>query len=852
MTKRGLHRLGPVVGLVLFAVALWVLHGELRHYSYRQVLDQFRSLPADRVALALLLTIVSYALLTGYDTMGLWYARHRLAYRRTALASFVGYAFSNTVGYSLISGGSVRLRLYSGWGLSAVKITKVIAFCGVTFWLGFLTLAGAVFTVEPVTLPATLHLPFASARPLGVLFLLIVAGVAVVSFARREPIRVRGLEFPIPTPRLLAGQLVVSCLDWATVGAILYCLLPAGGTLSYAGFLGIFLMAQILGVVSQVPGGLGVFETVMLVMLAPHIPAATVLGSLLAFRIVYYVVPLAAAALVLAAHELAQRREGVRRVARIFGKWAPSVVPQALAITSFLGGAILLFSGATPTIRGRLLWIHDFIPLPVVELSHFLGSVAGAALLIIAQGLKRRLDGAYLLTVFLLSTGIVLSLLKGLDWEEAAALAIMLAALLPCRHHFYRKTSLTREWLSPTWIGAIVLVLLASMWLGFFSYKHVEYSDQLWWRFAFYGGDAPRFLRATVGALGVALLFGVARLLRPTPPERATATEEELERVRTITARSPKTYANLALLGDKRFLFSDQGNAFIMYGVQGRSLVALGDPVGPADEMTELVWRFGELCDRHDDWPVFYEVGREHLHLYLDLGLSVLRLGEEARVPLCGFSLDGHERKWLRHVNRRLTEEGCTFEIVPREAVPEHLAEIKAISDAWLAGKSAREKGFSLGFFSPAYLAQLPVAVVRQGGRMVAFANVWQGAGHEELSVDLMRYLRDAPNGVMEYVFIKLMLWGSEQGYRWFNLGMAPLSGMQDRGLAPLWMRLGALIYRHGENFYNFQGLRQYKGKFNPSWEAKYMASPGGLALPRIVANVAGLISGGVKGGVRR
>jgi phosphatidylglycerol lysyltransferase len=841
-----------VVGLILFVAALWVLHAELRHHSYRQVVEQFRSLPADRVALALLLTLVSYALLTGYDTLGLSYARHRLAYRRTALASFVGYAFSNTVGYSLISGGSVRLRLYSGWGLSAFAITKVIAFCGVTFWLGFLTLAGAVFTLEPVAVPAALHLPLASARPLGALFLLIVAALAVGTFVRRRPVRIRGLEFPVPSPRMLAGQLLVSCLDWVTVGAILYTLLPTGTGLSFPRFLGVFLLAQILGIVSQVPGGLGVFETVMLVMLAPAVPAAAILGSLLAFRIVYYVVPLAAAALVLGAHELMQRREGVRRVARVFGKWAPSVVPQALAITSFLGGAILLFSGATPTVRGRLLWIRDFIPLPVVELSHFLGSVAGAALLVIAQGLQRRLDGAYLVTVSLLSTGIVVSLLKGLDWEEAIALAVMLGALLPCRHHFYRKASLTRELLSPTWIAAIALVLLASIWLGFFAYKHVEYSDQLWWRFAFFRGDAPRFLRATVGALGVALLFAVARLLRPAPPEPAAATGEDLEKVRAIAAASPRTYANLALLGDKRFLFGERGTAFIMYGVHGRSWVALGDPVGPVNEMAELVWRFGELCDRHDDWPVFYEVGRENLHLYLDLGLSVLRLGEEARVPLEGFSLEGHERKWLRHVDRRLADEGCTFEMVPREDVPGRIPEVKAISDAWLAGKSTREKGFSLGVFSPAYVERFPLAVVRQGARTVAFANVWLGGDKEELSVDLMRYVKDAPNGVMDFIFVRLMLWGREQGYRWFNLGMAPLSGMQDRALAPLWMRLGSLVYRHGENFYNFQGLRQYKGKFAPRWEAKYLASPGGLALPRIVANVAALISGGVKGVVRK
>ena len=847
MRKIPLRTFGPLLGVVLFAVALWVLHVELRHYSYHEVLHEFRSLPAHRIWLAALLSAASYLLLTGYDTLGLAYARHALPYRRTALASFVGHAFSNAVGLAVISGGSVRLRLYSGWGLSALAITKVIAFCGATFWLGFMAVAGVVFAAEPLAVPAALHLPFVGVRPLGVAFLVAVAAVLLVSARRRRPFRVRGLEFPVPSPGLLAGQLMISALDWLAVGAALYVLLAPGPRLSFAAFFGIYLLAQIAAVASQVPGGLGVFEGVMLLLLGPAVPAAAALGALLAFRVVYYLVPLAAAAALLAAHELLGRREGVRRAARVFGRWAPSIVPHVLAITCFLGGAILLFSGATPAARWRLASLRTLIPLPVLELSHLVGSIAGAALLLLANGIQKRLDGAYLTAVSLLSVGVVVSLLKGLDYEEALALALMLAALLPSRRHFYRRASLTGEWMSPAWIAATALVLLASVWLGFFSYKHVEYSNDLWWKFAF-SGDAPRFLRATVGALGVALLFAVARLLRPAPPAAASVGGDDLARVRAIVERSPRTQANLALLGDKRFIFSEDGDAFIMYGVSGRSWVALGDPVGPADAMSELVWRFGELCDRHADWPVFYEVGRNQLHLYLDLGLTVMRLGEEARVRLDEFTLEGHDRKWLRHVHRRLEAEGCSFEIVPREGVPALIPDLKVVSDAWLAAKGTREKGFSLGLFSPEYVSQFAVAVVRREGRLAAFANVWTAADREELSVDLMRFLRDAPNGVMEYMFVKLMLWGREQGYRWFNLGMAPLSGMQEHALAPLWMRLGALLYRHGENFYNFQGIRQYKDKFAPVWEPKYLASPGGLALPRIVTNVAALIAGGLRG----
>jgi phosphatidylglycerol lysyltransferase len=264
--------------------------------------------------------------------------------------------------------------------------------------------------------------------------------------------------------------------------------------------------------------------------------------------------------------------------------------------------------------------------------------------------------------------------------------------------------------------------------------------------------------------------------------------------------------------------------------------------------MADLAWRFRELSGRHGGWTVFYEVGRQHLPLYLDLGLTLQKLGEEARVPLASFTLAGNSRKGLRSNCNRVQREGCRLEVVPVEEVPAFLPELRAVSDAWLASKRTREKGFSLGFFEPRYLSRFPAALVRQEGRVVAFANLLPSAAHDELSIDLMRHRPDAPGGVMDYLFVELMAWGREQGYRWFNLGMAPLSGLESRALAPLWTRVGAFVFRHGEHFYNFQGVREYKEKFDPVWEPRYLASPGGLVLPRVLGNVAALISRGIKG----
>jgi phosphatidylglycerol lysyltransferase len=238
--------------------------------------------------------------------------------------------------------------------------------------------------------------------------------------------------------------------------------------------------------------------------------------------------------------------------------------------------------------------------------------------------------------------------------------------------------------------------------------------------------------------------------------------------------------------------------------------------------------------------------------MYIDMGLTLVKIGEEARVDLTAFNLDGGDRRALRRVHHHLGEKGFRLEIIPVEKVPEVMESLRAVSDAWREGKRGAEKGFSLGFFKEDYLALTPVAVVRHGQDIVAFANLWCSGDREELSADLMRYGANAPANVMEYLFVSLMLWGREAGYRWFSLGMAPLAGVEAHPFMPLWNKMAALAYRHGEGFYNFQGLRRYKDKFKPVWEPRYLASPGGLALPVVVANLTTLIGGGVKGVLRR
>ncbi|WP_249344499.1 bifunctional lysylphosphatidylglycerol flippase/synthetase MprF [Corallococcus exiguus] len=834
--------------LLLLCVAAYVLHRELSHYRREDVSAGLAAVTASRILLALAVTVVNYAALTLYDVLALGHAGHRIPYSRVGFTSFVGYAFGHNLGASFLSGGSVRYRLYSAWGLTALDVARVSAFNALTFWLGLAAVTGASLLLEGGGGVLSLSTPVA--HGLGAALGLLLVGYFVACATVRKPLRIRGLEWTLPTPARALAQLVVSCGDWALAAAVLWVLLPPD-SVSLPSLTALFALAQLAGIASQVPAGLGVFETVMLSALTPRVPAPQVVGVLLVYRLVYYLLPFTVAALLLAGHELLQRRHHLTRLAKVVHSSFAPVVPWVASAVAFVAGTVLLFSGATPPVAERLALLRRLVPLPLLEVSHLLGSLVGVSLLLLARGLQRRLDAAYVLTQVLLVAGAVFSVVKGVDYEEATLLLVLAAALAPFHQQFYRHTSLFAEAFSPGWLLATVAVVGASVWLGFFSYRHVEYRNDLWWHFAF-SGNAPRFLRASVGVLGATIVAGLAALLRPASPRTHPPTVEELQRVRPLVASAPESMASLALVGDKSLLLNDAGTAFLMYGVSGRAWVSMGDPVGPPDAATELAWRFLEMADRHHGWACFYQVGPGALPRYLDLGLTLLKLGEEATVPLQDFNLEGPERRGLRHGMHRMEREGWTFEVQPREAVPELMPQLRAISDAWLAEKHTREKGFSLGCFSPRYLEQGPVALVRRSGVLMGFANVWAPDTKEELSVDLMRYQPGSPHGAMDFLFTSLMLWGRGQGFLRFNLGMAPFSGFEARALAPMWNRLGALLFRHGEHFYNFQGLRQYKEKFRPDWAPRYLASPGGLALPGVLAGVASLVSRGLGGVVAR
>ncbi|MCQ4161169.1 bifunctional lysylphosphatidylglycerol flippase/synthetase MprF [Roseomonas sp. GC11] len=836
-------------GAVMAALALLALHGLSHELDYATVMAGLSGRSPWVLAAALGATALSFAGMMGYDLSALRHVAPGAVPRRIAmLAAFCGFALSNTVGVGAFTGAAVRWRIYAAAGLKPESITRLLVFVTASFIIGLFACGALGLLATAESVDDWSGLPPWALRGIALLVLGALGGLVLLGRLRPGGVRIGRYALRVPSSRMLVFQGLVSVLDIGAAATVLWVLLPEGAV-DLPFFMALYAVAIAIGAASHLPGGIGVFEAVVLLAFRDTgVSLDEVASALVLYRLIYFALPLCLALLLLAGFEVSRRAhllQGGTRAVRS----ATRLMPRFLGATAFAAGTALLFGGVTPP-AGDVPWLlAPALPLPLFEASHLIASVGGLLLLFVAHGLLHRLDGAWWLALVLALGGLVLTIARGGGELELGLLSLLAIALLASRERFDRRARMMVPSFTPGWWLAVAGVVGAATWLLFFAHRDVEYSRHLWWEFEL-DASAPRGMRATLGVVLSLFAAGLWALMRPARSAVRPATPEELARATAITAGQERADANLVRMGDKALLFSEQGDAFVMYGRRGRSWIALSDPVGPKARRADMVWRFVELADAQGGRAAFYQVRPENLPYYIDAGLQPLKLGEAARVPLEVFSLTGKSRQPLRSALNRAEREGLTFEWVPPDQVLPLLPELKEISDLWLAQHRAREKAFSLGAFEPAYVAAQPIAVVRgPEGRILAFATILDTPErHADMSIDLMRHRPVTPPGTMDFLFLKLILRAKDQGYAWFDLGMAPLSGLAAHRLAPTWYRLGGLLFRRGERFYNFRGLRAFKDKFEPVWEPRYLCTPGGLDPWVVLADVAALQAGGLRG----
>jgi phosphatidylglycerol lysyltransferase len=812
-------------GFVIIAVVLALTWNALRGIHIQDVRATLRTLDDRWLIIAALITLANITIMGLYDVLAFNHTRTRATQRWRYGA--VAFCWSNFLTLGPLAGPAIRLWLYRGSVTDLSELHAGIVSVVVAFTSGLAGWALAALLVARLG-----GGPFAlAAAALG--FVIAAAWVARAIAQRID--RFAGPEAGLARTFELA---LVGWLDWLLAMAVFLACVRATGTAPASLDLAeSFFFGQVIGLASLIPGGFGSSDAFWIARLPLNQNVTT--AALAAYRFIYYIGPWFTASMLLlswATQRSATRTVLARRV-----------------IGALVGGAgtLIIISSATPALHARLITLERFVPLPFVEAGQIAAALAGLFLLTLARGLARGYRAAFKATMAVMLLAGFGTLLKGLDWEETATLGTIALAAWSQARLFDRESG--GDWLEWTDLGLGFAALLLFLTFGIFSH-HLGTGIFSRWTSAGYHMQGARFLRSAASMLFAVLAVSVYVLLR-TPVHFEPPPEPEVDRVLAAHAAfGSGTTPLMVAVGDKSVFF-DEDRGFCLYRTTGPYLAVFSDPVIRADgeraAFLDALFAFAAGVDRR---PLFYQISPDWIPLLHDRGYHLFKLGEEALVPLARVTVTGHAGKMARQYLRRAERDGITFRVMEPPEVEARMSELEEVSDHWLLAKQVIERQFSIGYFDPPYVRRFRCAVVEDTSgsrRILAFANLLEGPRREELSIDLMRYRTDGPT-VMDFLITSVLLWGKDAGYGTFNLGMAPLASVGAHRGAHRRERLASLVFRRGEQWYNFQGVRYYKQKFNPDWMPRYMAYEGAWEWPAALANVSALIAGSWKSAVTK
>lgn len=614
MFGRAARHLPAALGLLLLIAAAFTLKSTFDRLSLADVTAAINAIPGRDVWLAVGATVLSYALLTLYDWLGTRYAGHPVPYHRVCFGSFCAYALAHSLGLPVVSGAAVRYRLYAHWGLSPAEIARLIAFCSLTFGFGGLTLGGAILLFAPHWVPFLGHaVPPALLRAIGAMLWAAVAGY--VTLARFVPrVALFGQELQLPGYAMALAQVVLATVDVAFTAAIFHVLIVGASGLSFPRFLAIYLSAYAAGLATNLPGGIGVFDSGMVLGLSPFLGAPRILGALAVFRLCYYVVPMFLAGLMFAGHELFLHR---KRAAGPLGEAALAVAAGGGAVA--LSGVLLLSLGMLEPRPHIPEAIEDVVGMAALA-GPFVPSLFGAALMVLAVALARRVRLAWSATIGLLIASAAVTAIQGQPWWVPLAFVITALLLAPYHRVFYRRARLFAEPLAPS--TTLPLFALAIATIAFASLaRHVPNLPRgPWWGLILSPG-VPGPLRLSVALAMAVAVVALWRLVRPGRIRYQQWDAMAWERYAALGAKPPPMADGLVL--------GEAGRAAIAFRRVGRILLGLGDPVGrPADKVS-AVWRFRDLAEQEGRDPAIWGAGPGLLAVYADLGLAAVPLGSD-------------------------------------------------------------------------------------------------------------------------------------------------------------------------------------------------------------------------------
>ena len=585
----------------------------------------------------------------------------------------------------------------------------------------------------------------------------------------------------------------------------------------------IYCVSNVFGQISLMQDGLVVSDLLQIHLLSKLIEPRAAIIAILMYRMVSSVIPWIISLIMI-----------LRRIYDNYNtdQHKKQFAFNILSIFTLIVGIILCLSVATPSILLRIKFLRRFVKKDVLVLARFITLTSGGLLILLSQGIKKSVKKSFYIAETVLLISVFSTLLKGLDIEESIITLILGIVMYIMKDGFTEKAIKFR-----TKYFANTIIKLSSVTVFFifisnsvrkvnFFSSHRKYSLQ-------YLIENKKFILLYV--LFVLILSYLAQYTRTKKITFSKLTDEDFSKIdKFLDEYGGNEFSHLVYLNDKNVYFDKTNTVMIMYRPVQNSVIVLGDPIGKKENFVEAINDFIIYCNEYHMNVCFYEINGENLELYCDQGFRFVKVGQDATLNLNEFSLVGKKNRTWRHVINNFDKGNYEFKV--EEATDNLLSQMKVVSDKWLGNKN--EMGFSLGFFDEDYLKRTKIACIYKDNELLAFANLQPFYDNKTLSIDLMRYDRSNEDGLMDFIFIKLILWGQDNNFEKFYLGMAPLSKVGDKIYSKKKEKILNIVYNTQNKIYNFKGLRNYKDKFKPDWSNKYIAYTSDFNLPYILINV--------------
>lgn len=830
LSKVGLFKLLFIS--ILLVAFIFVGKNVLLNFDFKMFFNYMDSLTLFEYFMIFALGIIAVSPMFLYDFVLVRLLNLDFSFRKIMVVAWLANTTSNLIGLGGIAGTTIRTMFYRK-DRSAPEIIKAVS--SVTIFL----LSG-----------------------LSILSLLLFTGIFDVSFLNEYKsmyiaIIIAILYFPIMfvvvymkrnffsedfSAKFMISLVIISLAEWTFILLFIYFIcLFLHVDISLIEVLPVFLVASVAALISMIPGGLGSFDFLFLLGFTYFgIDKETTLLVLLIYRFSYFFFPFACGLVIVLKLLWNRLNESFNELPNQISTYLGH---KAITILVFLSGVILLMSAAVPSMLLRISILQIILSSTIINISHVLSVTVGFTLLGLSRGIDYKVKRAWYITLFMLVIGAITTYSKGLDYEEALFVLGVAFVLFISRKQFYRESFVL------TWGKLIVDNFILFFFLG--SYLLIAYLNLPQSNVKIPAKYLPYVLvdskdivvSAVLGFAAALFLFYIAFFKVKIKQFQFISTKKEEDKIREhLNKYGGNELSHLVFLHDKFVYWAQEDTVLFIFQPYADKLVILGDPIGESTRVYPAIEELLNCADRYGYTLVFYQVNSNSLPYLHENGFDFFKLGEEGFTETTTFNLSGKRNKGLRALYNKFEREQYSFELLEPPFSDELLKQLRQLSTQWLNGR--KEKGFSLGYFYEDYIQLAPVALIKNSeNELIAFASIMPSYTDQTISVDLMRHTKDAPKGIMDYMFVNLIEWSKDKNFTYFNVGMTPLANVGLSKYSFTSEKIASQIYQYGQFLYHFQGLRSFKEKYVHKWTPKFLAYHKKTSLPITMLQITSLIS---------